>query len=160
VPQEYAAFLTPALHATLTLPQNPDKPIPARFLTTAKAVRPASRTVVTELTLANATGELLPGAYVDVHFSFPGDPGLLIVPEQALLFRTGGTQIALVGKGNRIHLQSVDLGRNLGTDVEILSGLKVSDRFVANPSLGLLEGQPVKMVQAVSGYQPDGKGTP
>jgi RND family efflux transporter MFP subunit len=158
VPQEYSAFLTPALHATLTLPQDPDKQIPAQFLTTAKAVRPASRTVVTELTLANANGDLLPGAYVDVHFSFPGDPGLLIVPEQALLFRTGGTQVALVGAGNRIHLQSVVLGRNLGTDVEILSGLKASDRFVANPSLGLLEGQQVKAVQSVQGYQPGAKG--
>ncbi len=160
VPQEYAAFLTPALHATLTLPQSPDKQIPAQFLTTAKAVKLASRTVVTELTLANATGELLPGAYVDVHFSFPGDPGLLIIPEQALLFRTGGTQVARIGAGERIHLQKVDLGRNLGTDVEVLSGLKASDRFVANPSLGLLEGQQVKTVQPVQGYQPGGKGPP
>jgi membrane fusion protein (multidrug efflux system) len=159
VPQEYSAFLTPALRATLTLPQNPEKQIPAQFLTTAKAVRPASRTVVTELTLPNATGDLLPGAYVDVHFSFPGDPGVLIVPEQALLFRTGGTQVALVGAGNRIHLQSVALGRNLGTDVEVLSGLKASDRFVANPSLGLLEGQQVKAVQPAQGYQPGAKGS-
>ena len=158
VPQEYAAFLTPALRATLTLPQNPDKQIPAQFLTTAKAVKPASRTVVTELTLANPTGDLLPGAYVNVHFSFPGDPGLLIVPEQALLFRTEGTQVALVGAGNRIHMQSVGLGRNLGTDVEVLSGLKPGDRFVANPSLGLLEGQQVKAVQPVQGYQPGAKG--
>jgi RND family efflux transporter MFP subunit len=158
VPQEYAAFLTPALRATLTLPQNPDRQIPAQFLTTAKAVKPASRTVVTELTLANPTGNLLPGAYVNVHFSFPGDPGLLIVPEQALLFRTEGTQVALVGAGNRIHLQSVGLGRNLGTDVEVLSGLKPGDRFVANPSLGLLEGQPVKPVQPVRGYQPGARG--
>jgi membrane fusion protein (multidrug efflux system) len=157
VPQEYAAFLTPALHATLTLPQNPDRQILAQFLTTARAVRPASRTVVTELTLANPTGDLLPGAYVNVHFSFPGDPGLLIVPEQALLFRTEGTQVALVGAGNRIHLQSVVLGRNLGTNVEILSGLKASDRFVANPSLGLLEGQQVKTVQSIQGYQPGAK---
>ena len=158
VPQEYSAFLTPALRATLTLPQNPEKQIPAQFLTTAKAVRPASRTVVTELTLANAAGDLLPGAYVNVHLSFPGDPGLLIVPEQALLFRTEGTQVALVGANGRIHLQSVGLGRNLGTDVEILSGLKASDRFVANPSLGLLEGQQVKTVQPVQGYQPGAKG--
>ena len=55
VPQEYAAFLTPALHTTLTLPQSPDKQIPAQFLTTAKAVKLASRTVVTELTLPRST---------------------------------------------------------------------------------------------------------
>ena len=154
VPQEYSTFLAPGLHATLTLPQNPEKQIPAQFLTTANAVKPTSRTVVTELTLANPNHVLWPGTYVDVHFTFPGDPGLLIVPEQALLFRSAGTQVALVEPDNRIHLQNVDLGRNLGTDVEILSGLKASDRFVANPSLGLLEGQQVKVVQPVKGYQP------
>lgn len=160
VPQEYASFLTPELRATLTLPQNPVRIIPAQFLTTAKAVKPASRTIVTELTLDNPARDLWPGTYVNVHFSFPGDPGLLIVAEQALLFRTEGPQVALVGANDRIHLQNVSLGRNLGTDVEILSGLKPGDRFVANPSLGLLEGQQVKPVQPVKGYQPADKGQP
>jgi RND family efflux transporter MFP subunit len=160
VPQEYSTFLAPRLHATLTLPQNPEKQIPAQFLTTANAVKPVSRTVITELTLPNPNHALWPGTYVDVHFTFPGDPGLLIVPEQALLFRSAGTQVALVEPDNRIHLQNVDLGRNLGTDVEILSGLRASDRFVANPSLGLLEGQRVKIVQPAKGYQPAQTGPP
>lgn len=154
VPQEYSTFLGPGLHATLTLPQDPAKQIPAQFLTTANAVKPVSRTVVTELTLANPNHAFWPGTYVDVHFTFPGDPGLLIVSEQAILFRSAHTQVALVEPDDRIHLQDVDLGRNLGTTVEILAGLKASDRFVANPSLGLLEGQRVKIVQPVKGYQP------
>jgi membrane fusion protein (multidrug efflux system) len=160
VPQEYSDVLVPGLKATLTLPQNPEKQIPAQFLTTAKAVKPGSRTIVTELTLDNPNHDLWPGAYVNVHFTFPGDAGLLIVPEQALLFRSEGTQVALVGPNDRIHLQNVTLGRNLGTDVEILSGLQASDKFVANPSLGLLEGQRVKTVQPVQGYQPGDKGSP
>jgi RND family efflux transporter MFP subunit len=154
VPQEYADVLSPNLTATIILPQHPERKIPAQFLTTAKAIKPGSRTIVTELTLDNPNHDLWPGAYVDVHFTFPGAAGLLIVPEQALLFRSEGTQVALVGANDRIHLQNVTLGRNLGTNVEILSGLKASDRFVANPSLGLLEGQRVKTVQPVQGYQP------
>ncbi|HEY2051084.1 MAG TPA: efflux RND transporter periplasmic adaptor subunit [Caulobacteraceae bacterium] len=160
VPQEYSTFLAPGLQATLTLPQSPEKQIPAKVLTTANAVRPESRTVVTELILPNPNHTYWPGTYVDVHFTFPGDPGVLIVPAQALLFRASGMQVALVRSDNRIHLQDVTLGRNLGSDVEIRSGLTQSDRFVANPSLGLLEGQQVKIVQPVKGYQPAQRGPP
>jgi membrane fusion protein, multidrug efflux system len=160
VPQEYSSFLGPGLQATLTLPQDPEKQIPVQFLTTANAVVPTSRTVVTELTLPNPKRTFWPGTYVDVHFTFPGHPGLLIVKEQALVFRTASTQVALVEPDNRIHMQDIVLGRNLGTTVEVLSGLKASDRFVANPSAGLLEGQQVKIVQPVKGYQPAQGGPP
>jgi membrane fusion protein (multidrug efflux system) len=159
VPQEYADVLTPNLTATLTLPQAPDKPIAARFLTTANAVVPSTRTVTTELTVDNASRELWPGSYVNVHFAFPGRPNVLILPEQALLFRAQGMQVAVLDDQDRVHLRNVILGKNLDTNVEIVSGLKATDKVVGSPSLGLLEGQQVKVVQPVAGYQP-GQGNP
>jgi membrane fusion protein (multidrug efflux system) len=159
VPQEYADVLKPGLTATLTLPQAPDKPIPAQFLTTANAVVPTSRTIVTELTVDNATRELWPGAYVNVQFVFPSQPNVLILPEQALLFRAQGMQVAVLDGQDRVHLRNVVLGHNLDTEVQIVAGLKATDKVVGNPSLGLLEGQQVKIVQPVSGYQP-GQGNP
>jgi hypothetical protein len=45
----------------------------------------------------------------------------------------------------------------------LVSALKAADKIVANPSLGLLEGQQVKVVQAANGYEPgqvQGNGTP
>jgi RND family efflux transporter MFP subunit len=157
VPQEYAGILKPGLTATLTLPQAPDKPITAKFLTNANAVAPDSRTIVTELTVDNADGALWPGSYANVHFTFPSDPNILIVPEQALLFRAQGMQVALLDDQDRVHLQNVVLGKNLDTEVQITAGLKPTDRIVASPSLGLLDGQQVKVVEPVPGYQP-GKG--
>jgi membrane fusion protein (multidrug efflux system) len=159
VPQEYADVLKPNLTATLTLPQAPDKPIAALFLTTAHAVVPSTRTVVTELTVDNASRELWSGTYVNVHFAFPGRPNVLILPEQALLFRAQGMQVAVLDDQDRVHLRNVILGKNLDTNVEIVSGLKATDKVVGNPSLGLLEGQQVKIVQPVAGYQP-GQGNP
>jgi membrane fusion protein (multidrug efflux system) len=159
VPQEYADVLKPGLTATLTLPQAPDKPITARFLTTAHAVVPSTRTVVTELTVDNANRELWPGTYVSVHFAFPGEPNVLILPEQALLFRAQGMQVAVLDDQDRVHLRDVVLGHNLDTNVEIVSGLKATDKVVGNPSLGLLDGQQVKIEQPVAGYQP-GQGQP
>jgi RND family efflux transporter MFP subunit len=154
VPQEYADVLKPGLTATLTLPQAPDKSIPAQFLTTANAVATATRTIVTELTVDNASRELWPGTYVNAHFAFPGEPNVLILPEQALLFRAQGMQVAVLDDQDRVHLQDVVLGHNLNTDVQIISGLKATDKVVGNPSLGLLEGQQVKIVQPAAGYQP------
>ena len=159
VPQEYADVLKPGLTATLTLPQAPDKPITARFLTTAHAVVPSTRTVVTELTVDNANHALWPGTYVNVHFAFPGRPNVLILPEQALLFRAQGMQVAALDDQDRVHLRNVVLGKNLDTNVEIVAGLKATDKVVASPSLGLLDGQRVKIVQPVPGYQP-GQGSP
>ncbi len=152
--------LEPGLTATLTLPQNPGNPIPAQFLTTANAVNTPTRTIVTEFTVDNAKGELWPGTYASVHFDFPSDPNILIVPEQALLFRAQGLQVAVLDGQNRVHLQGVVLGRNLNTDVQIVSGLKPTDKIVGNPSLGLLDGQQVKIVQPVEGYQTESGGVP
>jgi membrane fusion protein, multidrug efflux system len=159
VPQEYADVLKPGLTATLTLPQAPDKPIQAQFRTTAHAVVPSTRTIVTELTVDNANHELWPGTYANVHFAFPGEPNVLILPEQALLFRAQGMQVAVLDDQNRVHLQNVILGKNLDTNVQIVSGLKATDKVVVDPSAGLLEGQQVKPVQPVPGYQP-GQGQP
>jgi membrane fusion protein (multidrug efflux system) len=160
VPQDYADALKPGLTATLTLPQKPGNPIPAQFLTTANAVNTPTRTIVTEFTVDNGKGELWGGTYVNVHFNFPSDPNILILPEQALLFRAQGMQVAVLDGQNRVHLQGVTLGRNLNTDVEIVSGLKATDKVVANPSLGLFDGQQVKIVQAVQGYQAESGSKP
>jgi membrane fusion protein (multidrug efflux system) len=159
VPQEYADVLSPGLTATLTLPQAPDKPITAQFKTTAHAVVPSTRTIVTELTADNANRELWPGTYASVHFVFPGEPNVLILPEQALLFRAQGMQVAVVDDEDRVHLQNVILGKNLDTEVQIVSGLKATDKVVGNPSLGLLDGQQIKIEQPVAGYLP-GQGQP
>jgi RND family efflux transporter MFP subunit len=153
VPQSFGNVLSPSIKATLTLPNAPEKPIKADFLTTAGAVRPNTRTIVTELVVADGQMPLLPGAYVEVHLTVPSAPNLLIVPSQALLFRAEGMQVATVDAEDRIHLQDVSLGDDLGLDVQVRSGLKATDRIVTNPSLGLLEGQQVKVTHATHGYE-------
>jgi hypothetical protein len=73
------------------------------------------------------------------------------VPEQALVFREQGMQVALVDSHDRVHLQNVMLGLNLGQNVQVISGLKPTDRFVVNPSAGILDGQKVDIVNGVPG---------
>jgi membrane fusion protein, multidrug efflux system len=154
VPQAYGSVLKPGLKADLTLPGDPGRKIPAQFLTMAGAVVPSTRTIVTELVVENPQDGLWPGAYVNVNLSFPADPNVLVIPSQALLFRANGMQVALVDGQDHVHLQNITLGRNLGLDVEVTAGLKTTDKLVANPSLGLLDGQQVKVTQPANGYGP------
>jgi RND family efflux transporter MFP subunit len=152
VPQDYADGLGDGPAATIHLPSQPNKPIQAIFLTTARAFNSNTRTAVTELTVENPKRGLWPGTYVDVVFQIPSDPAIPTMPEQALLFRAAGTQIAVVDAQNRIHLRSVTLGQNLGETVQVTSGISVGDRLVNNPPAGLLEGQLVRPVTPMPGY--------
>jgi membrane fusion protein (multidrug efflux system) len=157
VPQDYSSMLKPNLTATLSLPQYPNRTFKATYQTTANAFNLQTRTVVTELLVPNPDHLIWPGTYVDVKFVVPTDPNVLVVPEQALLFRAQGMQVALVGPEDKVHLQNVQLGLNLGQTVQITSGLKRSDRLVTNPSAGILEGETVRIVQGVPGIAPAGQ---
>ncbi|MCX4160256.1 MULTISPECIES: efflux RND transporter periplasmic adaptor subunit [Paraburkholderia] len=151
VPQDYSQILKPGLTAALSLPQYPGRTFQATFDTTANAFNPQTRTVVTELLVPNPDHLIWPGTYADVHFVIPSDPHILIVPEQALLFRAEGMQVALVGADGKVHLQNVKLGLNLGQTVQVISGLKPTDRLIVNPSAGILEGEKVRVVPGTPG---------
>ena len=152
VPQDYADQLGDDVPVTIRLPSQPGKSIQAKFLTTARAFNDNSRTAVTELTVDPKNGALWPGTFVEVVFQLPADAALLTMPEQALIFRAPGPQVALVDAQNRVHLQNVVFGNNLGQIVQVVSGLAEGDRFINNPAAGLLEGQLVQPVKPAPGY--------
>lgn len=155
VPQDYAHLLGPGVTATLHEPSQPQKAIPAKFLTTARAFSPDTRTAVTELTVDNTDHSLWPGTYVSVVFQVPNDPSVLTMPEAALIFRENGAQVAIVDAHNRVHLRNVILGQNLGKTIQVVSGLAPGDKLVNNPPAGLLDGQAVLPVTPVAGYAPE-----
>jgi membrane fusion protein (multidrug efflux system) len=152
VPQDYADQLTPGLTAQIHLPSQPGHLIEAKYLTTARAFSANTRTAVTELTVDNPSHALWPGTYVDVTFQVPSDPKVLTMPEEALIFRAAGTQVAVVGANNRVHLRDITLGQNLGQTVQVTSGLAPGDRLVNNPPAGLMDGETVQPVTPVTGY--------
>jgi membrane fusion protein (multidrug efflux system) len=154
VPQDYADMLKPGLEATFTLPQYPGRQFKATLLTTANAFNPQTRTVVTELVAQNEDHLIWPGTYATVQFAVPTNRDVLVVPEQALLFRDQGMQLAVIDSGDKVHLKNVKIGLNLGQNVQVLSGLKPTDRFIVSPSAGTLEGQKVQVVSGVRGVGP------
>jgi RND family efflux transporter MFP subunit len=158
VPQRMSANIIQGQKAELHLPQFPDKTFDATVATTSRAINQSARTLLVELHADNPNGVLQPGSYTEVHFSLPSDPNVLSVPTSALIFRQNGLEVAVIGQENRIELKKVSIGRNLGSSVEVLSGLSPSDRVVISPPDSLAGGDLVRIANEASpnGKQPEG----
>jgi RND family efflux transporter MFP subunit len=147
VPQQYSTAAKPGLVADLTLAQFPGRAFQGHLVRTANAMDLATRTLLVEVDVDNKTGELLPGAYVQVHLKTPNPIPSFIVPVSALIFRSAGLQVGVVDANNKANLVAVTLGRDLGTDVEVITGLNADDRVIINPPDSLIQGEMVQIVQ-------------
>jgi RND family efflux transporter MFP subunit len=151
VPQQLSASIKEGLRAELHLPQYPDKTFQAAVATTSSAINTSARTLLVELHAANPDAQLQPGAYAQVDFELPSDPNVVRVPTSALIFREQGMEIATIGADAKIELKPVTLGRNLGTEVEVVKGLKLSDRVVNSPPDSLAAGDVVHIATQPAG---------
>ncbi len=144
VPQSFAAAVRPGATATVEVQDLPDGTFKGVVARTAQAIDPATRTLLTEVRLPNARGALLPGMYAQVRLSSAANARLLLVPANTLQMRSSGAQVAVV-KNDHVHLQRVTLGRDLGTEVEAVSGVSEGDQLVINPGDDIVEGAVVKI---------------
>jgi RND family efflux transporter MFP subunit len=144
VPQVYSRAAQPGLKAELTLKEFPGRTFTGTLERTAQSIDIASRTLLTEIDVDNARGELLPGAYADVHLHLPNPTTMLKLPVSALIFKADGLQVAIVN-GDRVGIVPVTVGRDFGSDVEILTGLSGNERVVANPPDSLADGVTVRV---------------
>jgi RND family efflux transporter MFP subunit len=145
VPQTFAPELRIGMTATLVLPQHTTRTYTAKLATTSNSISADSRTVLVELHADNTDGSLLPGTYADVHFQLPEAPGILRLPTSALLFREHGLEVATVGPGDKVLLTPIEVGRDLGTEVEVTSGITASDRVIDSPPDSIAAGELVKI---------------
>jgi RND family efflux transporter MFP subunit len=145
VPQDYVGELRRGMTATLRLSQYPDQTFTAALATTSNAISTESRTVLVELMADNGAGKLWPGTFAEVHFKLPPDAGVYRVPTSALIFREHGPELAIVGSDGRVALKPIVVGRDLGTEIEVRSGLAPTDRVVDSPSDSLSNGDIVRV---------------
>jgi len=134
--------------AELTLAEFPDRRFKGTLVRTSRAIDAASRTLLTEINVDNPTGELLPGAYAQVHFKLKLANRALVVPVNALLFRPEGVMVAVVQRDQRVGLVKVVLGRDFGTEIEVVSGLSGGESIVLNPADSLTAGTQVRVVKS------------
>jgi hypothetical protein len=89
----------------------------------------------------NLKGELLPGAYTEVHLRLKDSIPTLTIPVSALLFRREGLRVAVAKADNTAELQPVTLGRDFGDFTEITTGLTGQERVISNPPDSIIDGE-------------------
>ena len=144
VPEVYSQAAKPGLTADLTLDEFPGQRFHGTLVRTANAIDQTTRTLLVEISVNNPTGELLTGAYAEVHFKLPTPKSAFILPVDTLMFRSEGLRVVVVNNG-RAELRPIVIGRDFGSQVEVMSGLNGDESVISNPPDSIEPGEQVRV---------------
>jgi RND family efflux transporter MFP subunit len=144
VPQDSAIGVKAGVDAVVRVPEIPDRTFPGKVARIADALDPATRTLMTEIDVANPDGELSPGTYCTVELKIPRRTPALIVPAGAIVFDRDGLHVLVVENGVARNRKITEV-RDLGTEVEVSEGVKQGDQVVLTPPVDLDDGSKVQV---------------
>jgi len=140
VPQsEYSAFHV-GTPADIEVTELPGRKFMGRVARLSGALDTNTRTLLIEVQVENPTGILLPGMYAQVHFAVARLAAPILVPGDTVITLAGGTSVAVVDGSNQVHFRGIQLGRDFGASVEVISGLEENEAVIVNPTDEVREG--------------------
>jgi multidrug efflux pump subunit AcrA (membrane-fusion protein) len=166
VPQTNSPDIQVGQNATVTVQQIPNVSFKGKVTRTSSSLDAQSRTLLTEVDVANPKGVLLPGMYALVSFATDRIDPPFLVPDAALVVRSSGTVLAVLepltadeqqkartegldaatlARTRRVHFQTVALGRDYGIELEVLDGLKIGEEVAVDPTDAVQEGALVQL---------------
>jgi RND family efflux transporter MFP subunit len=143
VPEEFSKQVRPGTKASMDLTELPNRHFAVAVTRTSDAIDANSRTLTVELDVPNPSGELLPGAYANVHFQLPLNMVPLVLPSSTILFQSDGPQVGIVNQKNQVELRKVTIGHDFGDTIQIVAGVRSTDAVIANPPDSLTNGMNV-----------------
>lgn len=143
VPQVYAGAVREGQEVSIRVNELPGKKISARIEHVAGALDSVTRARQIDVVLPNPDGKLLPGTFVEVGINLVSGVKALVVPANVVVIGQGNPQIVTVDAENRLLFRKVKLGRDLGREIEVLSGITAEDALVSSPSDALADGEKV-----------------
>jgi RND family efflux transporter MFP subunit len=144
VPQVSSRSAVPGVSAELVLPEYPGRRFRGKLVRTNGAMDRATRTLLAEIEVDNASGELRQGSYAEVHLALPGGRAV-IIPVSAVLFRSEGPRVGVLRESDKVELVPVTLGRDYGNEIEVTSGVTENDLVIASPPDSLVSGATVRV---------------
>jgi RND family efflux transporter MFP subunit len=147
VPQVFATGVKVGQEVTVYRREEPAREFKGKVARTANALDPATRTLRTEVEVPNPEQALRPGMYLQAKFVFRREVPTVLVPAAALATRTGAARVAVLDAGHKVHYRQVELGRDFGSEVEVLSGLKADETVLIHAGDDLAEGTAVEPVE-------------
>jgi RND family efflux transporter MFP subunit len=145
VPQPYSQAARPGLAADLVLREFPGRRFSGTLVSTANAIDQSSRTLLAQFEVQNSSGELLPGAYAELHLKLPSRNPAFLLPVNTLLFRSEGLRVVAVGQDGKAVLLPITLGRDFGNEVEVVFGLNGDERIVVDPPDSVVPGETLRV---------------
>jgi len=143
VPEGYASSIQQGMPAQIFVQERAGKPISGTVARAAGSIDQNSRTMLTEIDVDNKSGSLFPGMYAVVTFVQVRGVPPLTIPGDAVIVRQDHTTIATV-RDQKIQLVPVEIGRDYGPTVEILSGLREGDWVVSTVTDDVRQGVKVR----------------
>ena len=147
IPESCSSLVKAGDQAVLMLNQFPGRTFPAKVVTTAGAINPTSKRLLTELDAPNPNGELLAGTYVQTAINIPIDERGVMIQARTLLFESGQPAVAVVHPDGKVEIRKIAIAQDLGTRLLIANGLSESDQLIINPSPGLVSGTVVTIIK-------------
>src|ERR1700751_609827 len=154
VPQAFSSLVKAGEQAQLTVNEFPGQTFSAHVVSTAGAINPNSKMLLTELEAPNPTGAPLAGAFLQTTLDIPIDGRGVLVPTISLLFQGTQPAVAVVGEDGRVEIHKINIVRDLGTRIQVSDGLSPSDQLVVNPPPGLTTGTHVTVVKSTQLAEP------
>jgi RND family efflux transporter MFP subunit len=157
VPEADSAVAANGTKVGITLDEYPGETFTGTIVRNADSIDQATRTLRVEVDIDNPQDRIKTGAYVQVHFPALQRKGSvaggLLLPANTLLFRSEGLRVAVV-KDGKAQLVPVQIGRDYGSNVEVVAGVKAGDHVIANPSDSLISGTEVRIASNKDGDNP------
>jgi RND family efflux transporter MFP subunit len=127
----------------LTLSNGSLYPSKGRIIFVDRQINSSTGTIRVAAAFANPQSLLRPGQYGKVRAQTELQRGALVVPQRAVTELQGSYQIAVITNDNKVHIQPVQVGPQIGTDWIITSGLKPGEQVVIEGTGKLVDGIPV-----------------
>jgi RND family efflux transporter MFP subunit len=143
VPQDSAFGVAPGVDALIRVPELPDRELSGKVTRIADALQSGTRTLLTEIDIKNPDRALAPGIYCSVELHIPRRTPSLLVPADAIIFNRNGIQVAVANNG-KVEIRDVRVKRDLGTRIEVDSGIKAGDQVILNPPVTLVDGNKIR----------------
>lgn len=153
LPQSAITLVKQGQVADVTFQEYPGRVFKGTVYRLSGALDSATRTLQAEIHIDNRDGTLLPGMYANVRFAAPARTTLHI-PSNTLVVNAEGTRVATVAAGNKIHFVPVRIGRDYGTELEIVAGLKGDEKLITAPGDDMREGEEVTPTPAPAAGPP------
>jgi RND family efflux transporter MFP subunit len=141
LPQSAAPSVAIGQPVRVEVRERPGRHFEGKVARTAGAVDASTRSLRTEVHVANADGALMSGTYAQVHLGVQDARNPLRIPAAALVVDATGTQVVTVDPSGTLRRRTVTLGRDFGKQVEVTDGLSGDERLVVNPRDDLRDGQ-------------------